>query len=43
MLAVRFQLVSLNIQVIPAKSTIYQRRKRLRKITDGFELKDVVV
>ena len=36
----RFLLVSLNIDSILQESTIYRRRERLRKMTDGLELGD---
>ena len=36
----RFQLVSVNTDAILQESTIYRRRKRLRKIIDGLELGD---
>ena len=37
---VRFLLVSLNIDLILQESTIYRRRERLKKITDGLRLGD---
>ena len=39
--AVRFPPVSPSIEAILQESTIYWRRKRLRKITHGLELKGV--
>jgi len=36
----RFLLVSLNIQAILQESTIYRRRNKLRKLTDGLGLED---
>ena len=37
----RFLLASLNIEAILQESTIYRRRERLGKITDGLGLDDV--
>ena len=37
----RFLLVSLNIEAILQESTIYRRRERLSKMTDGLGLEDV--
>ena len=37
----RFLLASLNIEAILQGSTIYRRRERLGKITDGLGLEDV--
>ena len=37
----RFLLVSLNIEAILQESTIYRRRERLNKMTDGLGLEDV--
>ena len=37
----RFLLASLNIEAIMQESTLYRRRERLNKITDGLGLEDV--
>ena len=37
----RFLLASLNIEAILQESTIYRRRERLSKITDGLRLEDI--
>ena len=37
----RFLLVSLNVEAILQESTIYRRRERLSKMTDGLGLEDV--